>query len=415
MKDGDADAPVQGAVDKILALIDELCPGRGGDILSLHVRQILAAQAELRLERERLYAAFLVLLLDALAIHLQEDEPLGFQIRAIKTRLHPPLSESELLALRRQVEDLADRITQKDDLGGAEIERLVAPLHRLLVAPGESPGPASAPAHMAEAIQVATARLAVALEEAVSQGEEFAAFLEVELRALEGIGSDAELDERRMRLQQALSKLLEGQRRLNHHFDQIQRYLAQLEADREHFAAELSRMIELSLTDELTGLPNRRAFLQRLQEEVARARRYGTPLALAILDIDHFKPINDRHGHAVGDAVLREYARHVLSAFRHHDLVARYGGEEFAILFPGTERQGVVQALEKARQRLQGQTLATGEAPIPLPTFSAGVAVLAPGESGQDLIRRADQALYQAKREGRDRICVAEQPSHSPS
>ena len=418
MNDGELEHPAHSVADKILRLVADLCPPEVSETLAHHLRQMLAADAEARYERERLYAAFVSLLLDALITHLGEDDALVTEARAIQSRLLPPLSEAELLALRRQVEAVADRVTERESLARERVEAMIAPLRRLLTATPEedkSAGGGPAAGRMAEAIQLATARLAVALEEAVAQGEEFATFLEAEMGALERVGEGESLAAHQLALRRELEKIHRGQRRLNHHFDQIRTYLTQLEADREHFTAELSRMIELSLTDELTGLPNRRAFMQRLQDEVARAHRYGTPLALAIIDIDRFKPINDRYGHAAGDAVLREYARHVLSAFRHHDLVARYGGEEFAVLFPGTTPAGVRRALEKARARVHGHTVEVGGQRLPLPTFSAGVAMLHPEENGQDLIRRADQALYQAKRAGRDRIVDAEEDASQPS
>jgi len=412
MNDGDIENPERVVADKILRLVDDLCPAEASATLRHHLRQMLTAEAAARQERERLYAAFVSLLLDALITHLKDDDVLVAEARAVQSRLLPPLSEAELFALRRQVEAVADRVTQSEPLGRERIDAMIAPLRHLLTSLPEeavAKGRDATAGRMAEAIQLATARLAVALEEAVAQGEEFATFLEAEMGALERVGEGESLAAHQLALRREVEKIHRGQRRLNQHFDQIRTYLTQLEADRESFAAELSRMIELSLTDELTGLPNRRAFMQRLQDEVARAHRYGTPLALAIIDIDRFKPINDRYGHSAGDAVLREYARHVLSAFRHHDLVARYGGEEFAVLFPGTPPAGVIRALEKARARVRGHVVDIGEARLPLPTFSAGVAMLHPGENGQDLIRRADQALYQAKRGGRDRIVDAEE------
>ncbi len=416
MDNGEEHAPGNTVQDKILRLIAELCPGAAGEVLLPQLHQLLEVERRQRLTVERLYSAFIALLLDALALSLEEDDPLFLQARAIRTRLTPPLSEAELLALRLQVEEMADQVTTSEYFTRERVEEVIEPLQRLFTETGLSPSaPLLSPDSMAEAIQLATARLAVALEEAVAQGEEFTTFLEVEYQALEGVKQEGDLEARRRRLQEELAKILRGQQRLNRHFDQIQRYLAQLEADRENFAAELSRMIELSLTDELTGLPNRRAFLQRLQDEAARAHRYGTPLALAIIDIDHFKLINDQYGHAAGDAVLHEYARHVLSVFRHHDMVARYGGEEFAVLFPGTFLEGVIQALEKAQRRVRGHRVKIGEeGAVVLPPFSAGVALLQPGESGQDLIQRADQALYRAKREGRDRICTAEDQTETP-
>ncbi len=98
-----------------------------------------------------------------------------------------------------------------------------------------------------------------------------------------------------------------------------------LTLDSRHLNEELHRVRELSLTDELTSLPNRRAFMTRVEEEVARVERYGMPLSLAIIDLDSFKRVNDEYGHAAGDEVLRCYATQIFSVFRNHDLVARYG------------------------------------------------------------------------------------------
>jgi diguanylate cyclase (GGDEF)-like protein len=160
----------------------------------------------------------------------------------------------------------------------------------------------------------------------------------------------------------------------------------------------------LSLTDELTGLPNRRAFLRRIEDEVARVQRYGFPLSLALIDLDHFKQVNDKYGHAGGDEVLQMYSKNVLSIFRHHDLVARYGGEEFAVLLPNTDAEGALRALTKVKNRA-GETRwqANGDT-IPVPTFSSGVSLYKPGETASAFIERADKALYRAKRLGRNRV-----------
>lgn len=168
---------------------------------------------------------------------------------------------------------------------------------------------------------------------------------------------------------------------------------------------ELRRMRRLSLTDEGTGLPNRRAFFRQLESEIGRARRERTDLSLVLIDLDGFKAVNDRYGHAVGDAVLEYYARHVLTGFRSHDLVARYGGEEFAILLPGTAASGAVVTMSKLSGRPDGHgTITVDGQTLPLPTFSAGVSAYREGDDGQALIDRADRMLYRAKGLGRNRI-----------
>ena len=154
---------------------------------------------------------------------------------------------------------------------------------------------------------------------------------------------------------------------------------------------------ELATRDSLTGLVNRRAFFERTDSARALAARMQTPVTLMMLDIDHFKRINDRHGHAAGDRALIVFAESALSVLREHDILARMGGEEFALLLPGTGLAGAVQAAE----RLRG---AVGAAPgLPM-TVSIGVVELDADEDINAALARADHALYEAKRAGRNRV-----------
>jgi len=181
-------------------------------------------------------------------------------------------------------------------------------------------------------------------------------------------------------------------------------------------ALAASRRIEqaetLSATDELTGVPNRRAFERALHRELERARRAGTSLAVGLLDVDHFKTVNDRFGHPVGDRVLAQVARRLTSALRETDLVARWGGEEFAVLLTGLADGTAAEALtvlERARVAVGGRPLALGPGlPCPIVTISGGVAVLPQdGTDGATLVHKADAALYAAKRAGRNRVLHA--------
>jgi len=180
-------------------------------------------------------------------------------------------------------------------------------------------------------------------------------------------------------------------------------YLQVAKNDSERLHNELTKVRQLSMTDENTGLPNRRAFLRRLDDEIQRARQYNIPLTLALMDLDLFKEINDRYGHPAGDAVLNWYAQNGLSIFRHHDMIARYGGEEFAVLFPGTTAAGASRAMANLRRHVAGRSVDYDGRPIGLPTFSAGLATFRKEEDEASLIKRADQALYRAKSQGRDR------------
>jgi len=166
----------------------------------------------------------------------------------------------------------------------------------------------------------------------------------------------------------------------------------------------------LSVTDPLTGLANRRRLMTRLEEEVVRGRRHKTPLAVIMIDIDHFKQVNDTHGHAMGDEVLRNIGAMLKAGVRSTDLAARFGGEELTIVLPHTDLASAIQVAENLRQKfadlehqLDGVTLRK--------TASLGVAARdgqADQPDAESLLKRADEALYRAKQGGRDRVEAAE-------
>ncbi len=163
----------------------------------------------------------------------------------------------------------------------------------------------------------------------------------------------------------------------------------------------------LATTDALTGVSNRGHFMQRAEAELDRARRYGRPLAMVMLDIDHFKQINDRHGHSTGDEAIRALTGASQAMVRQQDVVGRLGGEEFGILMPETDLEAAFRLAERLRVHLAGLVvmLPSGEA-IRM-TASFGVSALAPAQDNvDDLLARADRALYVSKRNGRDRVSV---------
>ncbi len=164
-----------------------------------------------------------------------------------------------------------------------------------------------------------------------------------------------------------------------------------------------------ALTDPLTGLANRRAFSQSLEEALAGVGRSGEPLAVAMVDVDHFKRVNDTHGHTVGDEVLKRVASSLSSALRRSEICARLGGEEFAVLLPGADEEAAQAVCERLRRAIRGApaAVALGAPHVPAVTASIGVAVAAPGEAGEVLLDRADRALYRAKNDGRDRVRMA--------
>ncbi len=167
----------------------------------------------------------------------------------------------------------------------------------------------------------------------------------------------------------------------------------------------LDALHRLATRDELTGLVNRREFDRLLDAEWTRARSFGHRLALAMVDIDHFKLVNDRRGHPAGDAVLREVARRLRGAVRPVDIVARFGGEEFALVLIEAGPDGARRAALAACEAVRGHAVESGEGPPLELTVSAGWAV-APenAASASELVAAADRALYAAKGQGRNRV-----------
>ena len=164
---------------------------------------------------------------------------------------------------------------------------------------------------------------------------------------------------------------------------------------------ELARLVR---TDALTEVANVRAFRERLELERVRSLRSGEPLAMAMVDLDHFKRVNDAHGHAAGDAVLAHTAQVIARSIREIDLVARVGGEEFAILFPGSTVSDAAQIAERVRAALEREPVVVAGASLGV-TASFGVAGLE--GDGEALMRAADAALYLAKEQGRNRVALA--------
>ncbi len=180
---------------------------------------------------------------------------------------------------------------------------------------------------------------------------------------------------------------------------------------------ELNVALEQSATtDGLTGLLNRRQLDRRLVEEVQRAHRYGTPLSVLMVDIDHFKKVNDGYGHAAGDAVLRAIAGEIRASVRIMDITARYGGEEIVVLGPSTSWPGgraLGERLRAAIERLEVSVPGL-EAPIRV-TASIGVSTLASDEDAGKLLARADEALYEAKHSGRNRVVMSGTEPEAPT
>lgn len=169
-------------------------------------------------------------------------------------------------------------------------------------------------------------------------------------------------------------------------------------------ALEMNRM--LANRDGLTGLPNRRYLEPLLAQQMEEAHRYRRPLTLAVLDIDHFKSVNDRHGHAVGDRIIAGIGKTMAEVIRTADVAARWGGEEFVVLYPETDIDGARTVSERLRSQVENTCYAEGV----LVTISIGLAEVRKDDTAGTLFERADAALYDAKHNGRNRIEVARPP-----
>ncbi|HQU14704.1 MAG: hypothetical protein B7Z66_04280 [Chromatiales bacterium 21-64-14] len=433
---------------KVLRLLDELTQSTAGNLIYRQVERVLNDYEAEHLEVEQLYAGFVGSLLDSYARGLEPNSSQLMEVRLLRKCLQPPLSPSELHALRDFVDHHAQQLAQGVQNGPQGFQAAFEPLFEALGVARHAPTPvvppprgggepyplsmqnngdgsgtangAQPPSALPEQRVNATFRsyldeksrdiqqmqttLAHQIMETIAQNAEFGVLLEVVVGELQQARDGSQVEQLRQTLVREIEKLLHGHRVLADKLDNTHNYLQILESGSQQLSDELTRVRLLSLTDELSGLPNRRAFLRRLEEEVSRVQRYGSPLSLALLDLDKFKEVNDKHGHAAGDEVLSTYAKNVLSLFRHHDLVARYGGEEFAVLLPNTDRNGALRALNKVKKRASEACYQFSGAVRQLPTFSAGLALYQPGETPSAIIERADNALYRAKRLGRNRI-----------
>jgi diguanylate cyclase (GGDEF)-like protein len=178
--------------------------------------------------------------------------------------------------------------------------------------------------------------------------------------------------------------------------------------------ARLHRIVERqALVDGLTGLANRRHLDQELASVLARAERAGGTAALILADLDDFKAVNDRHGHACGDLVLREFATLMHEVVREGDTAARWGGEEFALLLPDTDVEGAERVAERLRRGLESQVILSPEGQPLRVTVSLGVAGYPEAGGRVELVDAADEALYRAKRVGKNRVVIAARDGHA--
>ena len=276
-------------------------------------------------------------------------------------------------------------------------------------APAPAPVPETSPSPTRqEKIEALEDTLADKVTESITADKQFGELLESERATLQDTHSPlGELGDLKQILVKGLNELIEERQALIEKLSTASEYLKDVESDRERLRQELGQARKHSMADELTGLPKRDVFIKQLESEIGRVKRYGFALAFAVIDIDNLDSVNKRYGRATGDAVLRCYASEILSKFRTYDLVARYGGDEFAVLFPNTQKDGAMHALEKARKTATSTFIHQDGKNIPLPSFSSVLTQYSPGEPPAALLARADETLTHAKLGGYNRMVVA--------
>ena len=449
-------------LEKVLSLLDNIKSTEAGSVIYEHVVDMLKEIDTRDCSVELTYAEMLNSLLEAISSHFDEDDVLRVQIKMVQLRLVPPISGSEISTLVKHINQIAAGISDSDidvekmrqaladnATPGVIPEALIDPVEiveidknssdEALAVQGALSGsdnagsdnesaeqdeqyvamrsgprkdkvevdPRNFPSIQNQELDEIRNSLARHVEEAIAQNQQFGVLLGVELEALRNAETVHDVDVRRSTLVGEIESLIHKHATLSEKFSNASKYLTMIETDNQQLTDELDRVRLLSLTDELTTLPNRRAFMRRLEDEVGRVKRYGYPISLTLIDLDLFKGVNDQYGHAGGDAVLKTYAEEVLTIFRHHDMVARYGGEEFAVILPNTDKEGALSALRKVQEGVAQILCVLNDETISMPTFSAGLAQYIDGETPDQFIERADEALYRAKNQGRNRIELA--------
>ena len=419
---------------KVMHLLDGLSMTEAGKSLYQQIGRMLADYEDACIEHEHTLIASISVLLDAISIHIDPSSRLLNKISLLRARLAPPLDDMELNAIRRALERCADQVTLQENVEERQVKRLLKPMmsafgldEPLAQAPGlgaailgeNGPDAVLADDNYSEQVRWSNDITGMGkveeslsthekLLEGLAKSREYGKLLELELATIKHIDEVESFDEKKNVLVGELENILRDHQQLTDYFHTVSTYLEAVQDEGKRLNDELNRVTTLSLTDELTGLPNRRAFIKRVNDEISRAQRYGNSFALTLLDLDRFKPINDNYGHPAGDSVLRCFSKEVLTAFRQNDLVARYGGEEFAVIFPNTLIEGAHQALVKVLTRANELTIQYEQKTIPVPSFSAGLVLYRAGESLESLVARADDALYRAKHAGGNRIEIAD-------
>jgi len=431
---------------RILSLLDNLKGTGAGSTLYNHIEQSFLELESNQLSTEKLYLKLLDNLLNNLSTHFPAGAKQWMQVQIMQKSLQDSMTESELQSIQGQVQQLIEQVQKDNPLGQKSMQSTIDSLlgdslgfselntaNPNLQQNHQAAAPEQAPTETIEQlidtddsetsvspdapfclidqtrnnIDTIQSSLADQINNAKQFNSALSKLLHNSFSVIRNLDESDDISLVKNNFLRRYAKLIKMQQDLATKFQSIDNNLNDIASNSHNLTEELSRVHRLSLTDELTQLPNRRAFLMRLDDEISRALRFDYPMAMALIDIDNFKPINDTYGHAAGDVILQHFAQNMNVVFRYHDMATRYGGEEFAVLFPNTNINGALSALNKLQFKLKlNPNITFKDIKIPVPTFSAGITLYNQGEDADEIIRRADIAMYKAKTAGRDRIEV---------
>lgn len=435
---------IQGyGAENVLRLLEPLRQTQSGNLIFKHVSH---AVGEMERNQQKIalgYAAVLHNFINILRKQLPRGSLLNQELKLIQQRLEPPITITELAAIQAYLKNALRLVSE---VSGGDDQFWQEALQPLIEAPTEQE-PAqperddayteietaitsSANINITDLSFADLPKPEILKERKIESGQKpqqhdfeqqqnkllnnifdamqhqarFGLLLEDMLQRLKKAESKRDVDNVRGHAISELQSMLSEQSLLVRTLNETHDFANIVRQSGQRLSQELKHVRVLSLTDELTELPNRRAFMQRLEEELQRARRYKSSFCVAMIDLDHFKRINDTYGHAAGDEMLRKYANNILATLRRSDMVARYGGEEFAIIFPNATIEEAQQALEKVRSQAIKTVIEFNNDVIRAPGFSAGIVSCNSTEDADTLIKRADEMLYIAKENGRNRI-----------
>lgn len=417
---------------KALRLLETLTRTPAGNVLYQQIERILHEADHTQDRIIRGYTALVLTLIESYRRKLPRDSLLYLELKLIQKRLIPPISIAELATLQSYIKNASRLINELSDVDDEIIKQALGPLlgkiannhNQFDTYQDDTTHSAVATEQHIDSVyrqkldqqrrelQQLQNQITDKITESSQQYTDFNRILKSAHTVLQQIDGSQDITVQRNQICHEIDQLLHRQTNLSRVLDETKQLLDRVNSNSQQLSHELDQVRVLSLTDDLTHLPNRRAFIRRLEDEINRSQRESSPLTLGILDLDHFKNINDKYGHNVGDEILRIYARDVLSIFRHYDMVARYGGEEFAVILPNTDKEGALRAFTKVKNKAAGHYYRQQDISIALPSFSAGLAMHQPGESPEEFIERVDALLYKAKRSGRNHIEFGKDSTH---